>query len=444
MPSRGLSRASTRDTHAKAPRLNEPTYPAPDHRARPGGLPRRDGVESRRPQPRAIMPLCRRHILALASALLLGAAPLVAQKPTPKRPPAAAPADTTARRTDTAATAKDSLTRFLESFSLRALGPAAYSGRVTALAVPRTPGSPKTFYIGAAGGGVWKTSNGGITWQSVSEGLGVETIGDLAVAPSDTNVVWAGTGEKNSLRSQWWGDGVYKSTDRGAKWTNMGLKDSRAIGRVVIHPTNPDIVYVAALGHLWGINPERGIYKTTDGGKTWSRVLFVDDTTGFVDLEMDPANPEVLYAAAWHRLRWGGSHMQGVGKGSGLYKTTDGGKTWTRLTDPARKTGLPTERLGRIGLAVAAQDPKIVYATVQVDRGVTDPLQGRYAGGLRPSRGAATRGPVRDAPASSHRSSWTARHGRIRSAAASRTTGCGVGRAAPGTPSASPTATGIP
>src|SRR3989441_3739369 len=333
------------------------------------------------------MHLRSRCIVALASAVLLGAAALVAQKPTPKRPPAAARADTTTRPSDTTAAPKDSLTRFLESFSFRNLGPAAYSGRVTARAVPRTGGYSKTFYIVAAGGGVWKTSNGGITWQSVSEGLGVQTIGDLAVAPSDTNVVWVGTGEKNSLRSQWWGDGVYKSSDGGKKWTNMGLNDTRSIGRVVIHPTNPDIVYVAALGHLWGTNTERGIYKTTDGGKTWAKVLFVDDTTGFVDLEMDPVNPEVLYAAAWHRLRWGGSHIQGVGKGSGIYKTTDGGKTWTKLTDPARKNGLPTERLGRIGLAVAAQDPKIVYATVQGDRGVTDPLQGRYGGGVRSGAG---------------------------------------------------------
>src|SRR6266480_7645719 len=189
------------------------------------------------------------------------------QRPVPK---VAAP--------DTAAP-KDSLARFLEAFTYRNLGPSAYSGRVTSLAVAGPPSAaPKTIYVGAAGGGVWKTSNGGITWQSVSEGLGVQTIGDVAVAPTDTSVVWAGTGEKNSLRSQWWGDGVYKSTDRGAKWTNMGLKDSRSIGRVVIHPTNPDLVYVAALGHLWGTNPERGIYKTTDGGKIWSRVLFVDDT----------------------------------------------------------------------------------------------------------------------------------------------------------------------
>src|SRR6266480_1679626 len=348
------------------------------------------------------MPFCRRHILALAPAVLLGAAPLVAQKPRPKRPPAAAPADTTARRTDSAATAKDSLTRFLESFSLRNLGPAAYSGRVTSLAVPRTAGPAKTFYIGAAGGGVWKTANGGITWQPVSEGLGVETIGDLAVAPSDTNIVWVGTGEKNSLRSQWWGDGVYKSTDGGAKWTSMGLKDTRAIGRVLIHPTNPDIVYVAALGHLWGVNPERGIYKTTDGGKTWSRILFVNDTTGFVDLEMDPANPEVLYAAAWHRLRWGGSHMQGVGRGSGIYKTADGGKTWTKLSDPSRKTGLPTDRMGRIGLAVAPSNPKVVYAVIQVDRGVTDDEQGRYGGVFRSNDAGASWSQVNDLQAVPH------------------------------------------
>src|SRR5881397_1427536 len=344
-----------------------------------------------------------RIVLALASAMLLAAAPLVAQKPTPKRsPPPAARADTATRRSDSTAAPKDSLTRFLESFSFRNLGPAAYSGRVTALAVPRTGGYSKTFYIGAAGGGVWKTSNGGITWQSVSEGLGVQTIGDLAVARSDTNIVWVGTGEKNSLRSQLWGDGVYKSTDGGKKWTNMGLKDTRSIGRIVLHPTNADIVYVAALGHLWGTNPERGIYKTTDGGKTWSRILFVNDTTGFVDLEMDPTNPEVLYAAAWHRLRWGGSHMQGVGRGSGIYKTTDGGKTWTKLTDPSRKTGLPTDRLGRIGLAVAPSNPKVVYAVIQVDRGVTDPLQGRFGGVFRSSDGGATWTQVNDLQAIPH------------------------------------------
>src|SRR3989454_5737111 len=239
-------------------------------------------------------------------------------------------------------------------------------------------------------------------FRSVSEGLGTETIGDLAVAPSDTSVVWVGTGEKNSLRSQWWGDGVYKSTDGGKKWTNMRLKDTRSIGRIVIHPTNPDVVYVAALGHLWGTNTERGVYKTVDGGKTWAKLLFVDDTSGFVDLEMDPSNPDVLYAAAWHRLRWGGGHMQGVGKGSGIYKTADGGRSWTKLTDPTLKNGLPTERLGRIGLAVSAKDPRVLYAVIQVDRGVTDPQQGRYGGVFRSADAGATWTQVNDLQAIPH------------------------------------------
>jgi len=300
-------------------------------------------------------------------------------------------------------TVRDSVTRFLENFNYRALGPAAYSGRVTAIAVATTTEPrPKTFYIGSAGGGVWKTINEGVTWQSVSSGLGSETVGDLAVAPSDSNLVWVGTGEKNSLRSQYWGDGVYKSTDGARTWTRMGLTESRSIGRIVIHPTGPDTVYVAALGHLWGANNERGVYKTTDGGKTWNRILFVNDTTGFVDLEMDPRDPNTLYAAAWHRLRWGGSHMEGVGAGSGLYKTTDGGRTWTRLTDPAKPNGLPTGRIGRIGVAIAPQNSKLVFAMIQVDRGVTDPAQGRFGGVFRSSDAGATWTQVNDLQAIPH------------------------------------------
>src|SRR5438128_3295492 len=264
--------------------------------------------------------MLRRLLLTVLSLPVLGA-PLAAQRPaapTRARPKPVAAAADTSRRDTTAAT--DPLSKFLESFTYRALGPAAYSGRVTAIAVPRsTEPRPKTFYIGAAGGGVWKTTNGGVTWQSVSGGLGSETVGDLAVAPSDSNTVWVGTGEKNSLRSQYWGDGVYKSTDGAKSWTKMGLADSRSIGRIVIHPTGPDTVYVAALGHLCGPNPERGVYKTTDGGKTWTRVLVVDDTTGLVDLEMDPSDPNTLYAAAWHRLRWVGRHREGVGPGRGHY-----------------------------------------------------------------------------------------------------------------------------
>lgn len=331
---------------------------------------------------------------AIAStALLLCASSLAAQRP---RQPARPPARPDTARQDT--TQRDALSRFVESVNIRSIGPAAYSGRVTAIAVPssREP-RPKTFYIGSAGGGVWKTSNGGVTWQSTSSGLGSETIGDLAVAPSDSNILWAGTGEKNSLRSQYWGDGVYKSTNGGRAWTNMGLRDARAIGRIVIHPTNPDIVWVAALGHLWGTNSERGVYKTTDGGHTWNKVLFVDDTTGFVDLEMDPSNPDVLYAAAWHRLRWGGGHMEGVGATSGIYKTTDGGATWTRLTN-----GLPTGRLGRIGIAISAQNPSLVFAMIAVDRGITDPAQARFGGVFRSADAGATWTQVNDLAANPH------------------------------------------
>ena len=326
----------------------------------------------------------------LLAATLVAAPFLAAQKPAAK--PKAAP--------DTAA---DSVTKFLAGFNYRALGPAAYSGRVTSIAVPTTSEPrPKTFYIGAAGGGVWKTTNGGVTWQSISKGLGSETVGDLAVAPSDSNIVWVGTGEKNSLRSQYWGDGVYKSTDGGKKWTKMGLADSKTIGKIVIDPGNADVVFVAALGHLWGPNNERGVYKTSDGGKTWNRVLFVDDTTGFVDLAMDPSDANTLYAAAWHRLRWGGSHMQGVGKGSGIYKTTDAGKTWTLLTDGKLHNGLPTERMGRIGLAISPQNPKIVFAMIEVDRGVTDAAQGRFGGMFRSSDGGAHWTQVNDLQAEPH------------------------------------------
>jgi photosystem II stability/assembly factor-like uncharacterized protein len=338
--------------------------------------------------------------LAASCAALVLATTLAAQRPARPRAALAARPDT-ARRDTTSA--KDSVTKFLESFTYRSLGPAAYSGRVTAIAVPRSAEPrPKTFYVGAAGGGVWKTTNGGVTWQSVSSGLTSETVGDLAVAPSDSNILWVGTGEKNSLRSQYWGDGVYKSTDGGKSWTNMGLRDSRAIGRIVIHPAGPDTVYVAALGHLWGPNNERGVYKTTDGGKTWNRVLFVDDTTGFVNLEMDPADPNTLYAAAWHRLRWGGSHMEGVGKGSGLYKTTDGGKTWTRLTDPALKNGLPTERIGRIGIAIAPRNPRLILVMIQVDRGITDPSQGRFGGVFRSADGGKSWTQINDLQAIPH------------------------------------------
>ncbi|HET6764867.1 MAG TPA: hypothetical protein VFH27_14380, partial [Longimicrobiaceae bacterium] len=292
------------------------------------------------------------------------------------------------------------LTRFMRGIPLRNIGPAAFAGRTTSIAVPR--GSRRTIYLGTAGGGVWKTGNGGTTWAPVGDSLGTSSIGDVAVAPSDSNVVWVGTGERNSLRSQYWGNGVHVSTDGGKTFRRAGLENTRSIGRIVIHPTNPSVVYVAALGHLWGPNAERGVFKTTDAGRTWQKVLFVNDTTGVVDLVMDPSNPEVLYAAAWHRLRWGGSHMEGVGAGSGIYKTTDGGRTWTRLTDPRLRNGLPTRALGRVGLAVSEKNPRIVYAMAAVDQGITDVRQAPFGGVFRSDDAGATWKQVNDLAANPH------------------------------------------
>jgi photosystem II stability/assembly factor-like uncharacterized protein len=275
----------------------------------------------------------------------------------------------------------------LEAFDFRFIGPANPSGRVTAVAVPTT--GSKIMYVGLASGGLWKTTNAGTTWKPIFDDQGTSTVGDVAVAPYDEKEVWVGTGERNSLRSNAWGDGVYRSTNGGSSWKHMGLKETREIGRIAIHPTDSGTVYIAALGHLWGPNPERGIYKTTDGGESWERVLFVDDTTGFVDLKMDPQNPNVLYAAAWHRLRWGGGHMEGAGAGSGIYKTSDSGGTWTKLTDPSLNNGLPTEKLGRIGLAIYARDPNIVYAVIQAAHGSKDPGVSPFGGLFRSDDGGA-------------------------------------------------------
>ncbi|MDQ6828984.1 MAG: hypothetical protein M3081_08975 [Gemmatimonadota bacterium] len=322
-----------------------------------------------------------RSTLGIAALLLASGSSSVAAQARPRgdstlrQPSTGAPSSAAS---DTAAQSADPLTRFLGKISYRNIGPAAYSGRVTALAIP-TP-YRNTIYVGAAGGGVWKSSNGGTTWRQIGDSLGVQTIGDLAVAPSDTNVVWVGTGERNSLRSQSWGNGVHKSTDGGKSWHHMGLADTRAIARVVIHPTNPSIVYVAALGHLWGANAERGVFKTIDGGAHWEKILFVNDTTGATDLELDPSNPEIVYAAMWHRLRLGGSHMVGAGSGSGIYKSINGGKSWTKLTDPARNSGLPARDLGRPSLAVSPRHPNTVYAMVAVDRGVTDVVAAPFGG----------------------------------------------------------------
>jgi photosystem II stability/assembly factor-like uncharacterized protein len=237
-------------------------------------------------------------------------------------------------------------------------------GRVVDLAV--VEGRPAILYVATASGGLWKTTNNGTTWAPVFDREATVSLGAVAVAPSNPDVVWVGTGEANPRNSVAWGNGVYKSTDGGKTWKHAGLDDTRHIGRVIIHPTNPDIVYIAALGHVWGPNEERGLYKTADGGKTWQRVKYLDADTGFIDLAMDPGDPDTLYAAAYRVRRdafSGGNPAEQFGPLAGLYKTTDGGKSWTRLTK-----GLPDRPLGRCGLAVSRKDPRVLYAVAQTDK----------------------------------------------------------------------------
>lgn len=243
-------------------------------------------------------------------------------------------------------------------FRPRSIGPASVGGRIDGIAVDEN--RPSVFYVGTATGGVWKTVNGGTTFTPIFDKEPNLSIGAIAVSDSNPSIVWVGTGEANNRQSSSWGDGVYKSTDGGTTWTQMGLKDTQAIGRIVIDPKNPHVVYVAAAGHLWGPNAERGLFKTTDGGKTWSKVLFIDNDTGVIDVAIDPQSPNILYAAAYERRRtpWG---FDGGGPGSALYKTTDGGATWSKMTNGFAPSG----NLGRIGVTVYAHNPNIVYAVVE-------------------------------------------------------------------------------
>jgi photosystem II stability/assembly factor-like uncharacterized protein len=237
-------------------------------------------------------------------------------------------------------------------------------GRVVDLAIVES--RPATLYVATASGGLWKTTNHGATWTPVFEREATVSLGTVAVAQSNADIVWVGTGEANPRNSVSWGDGVYKSLNGGKTWQHMGLDDTQHIGRIVIHPTNPDIVYVAALGHVWGPNEERGVYKTRDGGKSWQRVKFLDADTGFVDLVMDLGDPETLYAAAFRVRRdgfSGGNPAEQFGPLAGLYKTTDGGKSWRRLS-----RGLPGTLIGRCGLAAYRTDPRILYAVVQTEQ----------------------------------------------------------------------------
>jgi photosystem II stability/assembly factor-like uncharacterized protein len=245
----------------------------------------------------------------------------------------------------------------LDAIPLRLIGPSAPSGRVWD--VVGVPSQPKTFYACTAEGGVWKTTNHGITIQPIFDEENAAVCGTVAVAPSDPNVVWVGSGEPAARQSNGLGYGVYKSLDGGTKWEFLGLEKTEQIGAIAIDPRNPQTVFVAAMGHLWGRNQERGIFKTSDGGRTWRRVLYVDDMTGAIDVAIDPRDPAVLYATTWQRLRSAGAEMRESGPGSGIYKSTDGGERWTRLT-----SGIPNEPLSKITLAVAKKMPGLVYAYI--------------------------------------------------------------------------------
>lgn len=246
----------------------------------------------------------------------------------------------------------------------RHLGPANPMGRMTDIAVPDQDQS--TWYVGTAGGGLWRTQNAGTTWQCVFNQLGSVSIGDVAVAPSDPRIVWIGTGEENARNSVQWGDGVYRSTDGGETFEHMGLRDTFQIGHVEIHPENPDIVYVAALGQLWGDNPERGVFRTTDGGATWQHVLHVDDKTGCIDVRVHPDEPNTVFACLYERKRDrfdGNDPIVRFGEHSGLYKSVDGGDNWTRLTE-----GLPSCTWGRSGIDLLASDPDTMFAIIETER----------------------------------------------------------------------------
>ncbi len=237
------------------------------------------------------------------------------------------------------------------------IGPLLMSGRVTDIAKPLD--QPFTFYVSTASGGVWKTTNEGTTWQAIFDDAPSASVGTVSVDPSNSNTVWVGLGESNIFRSSMSGTGVYRSNDAGESWTHMGLADTHHIARILVHPENSDVVYVAACGKEYLTNKERGVYKTTDGGKTWDQVLFESEMAGAIDLVMDPSNPSILYASMWHRIRRPWSDPL-PGDGGGIYKSMDDGKSWTRLTN-----GLPERaKCGRIGLSIAASQPETVYALI--------------------------------------------------------------------------------
>src|SRR6202171_1915587 len=300
-------------------------------------------------------------LFVLAAVMVAGIVAAHAQNPVASPAPVASPSASPSP-SPTPTPVNWSEDPLLRRFVWRGIGPASMGGRIDDIAVVES--NPYVFYVGFATNGVWKTTNNGTTFQPVFDTYSSASVGDIAVSQSNPDIVWVGTGETNNRQSSSFGDGIYKSTDAGKTFINVGLKDSQAIARIVIDPRDPNVVYVAVLGHLFGANTERGVYKTTDGGKTWNNVKFIDEDTGFTDLVMDQADSRTLYAASYQRRRtsWG---FNGGGPGSGIWKTTDAGRTWTKL----QGNGLPEGLLGRIGLDVSRSNPNVLYAQMEVGAG---------------------------------------------------------------------------
>ena len=243
-------------------------------------------------------------------------------------------------------------------FKFRSIGPASMGGRIDDIAVSES--DPNIIYLGYAVGGVFKSENNGTTFEPVFETYSTASIGDIAIHPTNPNIVYVGTGEPNNRQTTSFGDGIYKTTDGGKTFTNIGLKDTQSIARIAIDPKNPETVYVASPGHLFGPNAERGVFKTTDGGKSWSKITFIDEDTGFTDIALDPSNSNTIYAASYQRRR-SGCCFNGGGPGSALWKSTDAGRTWNKLTG----NGLPPGTYGRIALDVSRSNPNVVYAQIE-------------------------------------------------------------------------------
>jgi hypothetical protein len=261
----------------------------------------------------------------------------------------------------------------LASFRFRSIGPASMGGRVDDIAV--APTNHSVIYIGYATGGVFRSLNAGTTFEPVFERYGSASIGAIAIDPTNQDIVYVGTGEPNNRQTSTFGDGLYKSTDGGKTFTNIGLAESQTIARIVIDPKHPEIVYVAVPGHLFGPSPDRGVYKTTDGGKTWNKIKYIDENTGFNDIAIDPKDPGTLYASSYQRRR-SGCCFNGGGPGSALWKTTNGGKSWDKLSGG----GLPPGTYGRIAIDVARSNPNVVYAQIETDGGATTTAAGGGGG----------------------------------------------------------------